>query len=47
MIWLVVIYSLVAIGIIAYTFTMGNRQVDTDRRIEELKRHISPDESHS
>ena len=47
MIWLVVIYSLCAIGIIAYTFKMGNRQEDTDRRIEELKKQISPDESQS
>ena len=45
MIWLLVIYSLCAIGIIAYTFKLGNTQEDTDRRIAELKRRISPSES--
>jgi hypothetical protein len=43
MIVLLVVYSIFAVGIIAYTFRIGGRQEDTDRRIEALRRRIGAD----
>jgi hypothetical protein len=42
---LVVIYSMCAVGIIAYTFSMGKRQEATDRQIEELTQQLTGDDS--
>jgi CcmD family protein len=43
MMLLVIVYSIVAIGIIAYTFRLGGKQEETDRRIEALRQRIRSD----
>jgi CcmD family protein len=47
MIWLVLIFSACAVGIVVYTFKIGSRLEQTDREIAELRKRIDTGESGS
>jgi len=44
---LLAVFSACAVGIILYTFRIGSRLEETNRRIAELRERIGPDDSAS
>lgn len=47
MIWLVLIFSACAVAIVGYTFVIGSKLEQTDRRIDEVRERIGPDDARS